>query len=157
MNQPSDFENIVLIADWIEYDSENLEVYDRDMDKPHKDYVVKLIETLKTIHPDVIHYSSPALFIDNISKHKNDIVIPFWSGENSRNRYSIVPGVCEAYGIKYIGGDVYTKTVCNDKTLSKLLCNQAGLNTPKGFNINSEDDFVGLDKLNFPCAVSYTH
>ena len=153
MNKLFDFDSIVLIADWIEYDSENLEVYDRDMDKPHKEYVVKLINTLRSIHPNVIHYDSPKAFIDNISNHADDLVIPFWSGQNSRNRYSIVPAICEAANIRYIGGDVYTKTVCNDKTLSKILYEQSGLNAARGFTINSEQDIKGLDNLTFPCVV----
>jgi D-alanine-D-alanine ligase len=147
------FDNIVLIADWINYDSESLEVYDRDMDKPHQEYVTKLIEALRSFHPNVIHYDSPAGFIENIGKHKNDLVFPFWSGEKSRNRYALIPAICEGANIRYIGGDTYTKIVCNDKTLSKVLCGQAGLSTPKGVNINTEEDFLLLDDLTYPCVV----
>lgn len=136
-------ESVVLVSDSTSYIGDSLTVFNRDIDRPKKRYVNELKGLIENINLNVIYYDSPSDFQKNISKHSNDLVFPYWYGKNSRNRHSIVPAICEGAGIKYLGGDAYTKIVCNDKRLSKLLCEDAGLKTAKDFvYYNMEDNFL---------------
>lgn len=152
--QQSDYpETIVLVADDVDYDGTTLDINNRLLDRPHRSYVDEMLTTLKSIHPKVVWYDSPAKFISKIDLHKADLIFPYWFGANSRNRHSLIPAICESADIRYLGGDAYTKIVCNDKNLSKHLCREAGLNTPKSILINAEADFLFLEQLTYPCVV----
>lgn len=144
---------IVLVADSFEYTGEELNVTDRMLDRPQKWYVDELLKAFKQYHSNVIWYASPQDFLSNIENHYDDVVFPYWYGENSRNRHSLIPAICEATNIRYVGGDAYTKIVCNDKHLSKELCAQSGLATPSSALIGSEADLETCPNLQYPCIV----
>lgn len=146
-------ETIVLVADAFDYDGTSLEVNNRLLDRPHRSYIDEMLVALKSIHPNVVWYSSPAEFISRIHIHKTDLVFPYWFGADSRNRHSLIPAICESASIRYLGGDAYTKIVCNDKNLSKHLCRESGLDTPKSILIKTESDFIFLAQLDYPCVV----
>ena len=59
----------------------------------------------------------------NITKHRDDIVIPMYYGAADPKSKGIVPAICDNNNIHYIGGDMYTQILCNDKSLSKLYAN----------------------------------
>ena len=48
---------------------------------------------LKEIANEVTHYEEPKDFINNIEKHKNDIISAIWSGTDLRKRKALIPGV----------------------------------------------------------------
>jgi len=146
-------ETIILVADAFDYDGASLDVNNRLIDRPHRSYIDEMLAALESIHPNVIWYDSPAEFINKIDLHKSDLIFPYWFGADSRNRHSLVPAICESSGIRYLGGDAYTKIVCNDKNLSKHLCREAGLSTPKSILIKTEADFIFLAQLDYPCVV----
>jgi D-alanine-D-alanine ligase len=58
------------------------------------------------------------------------VVFPLWRGGASRNRTAIVPAVCEARGLAYVGGDALVQTLCQDKSISKLCLRSAGFHVP---------------------------
>ncbi|MXV14001.1 hypothetical protein [Hufsiella ginkgonis] len=153
MQFQKEISSIVLIADRVEDPAREMNIYDRDLDKPHPHYVEHLFQTLQEIHPNVILYNSPQELIVNNMKHRDDLVFPFWFGEKSRNRHALIPAICEASNIKYVGADAYTKAVCNDKHVSKLLCKELNLATPNFAIWNSPLDDHLAGYLQFPCVV----
>lgn len=121
--------NIVLIADRIvnfkgvNLSSDHLElIEDR--------YFEDICNGLSSICQNIIYYNSPASFLENITQHKGDIVFSIWSGRKSRNRRALIPSICEAYGISYVGADTYANIICQDKILSKQFSLKNGINTP---------------------------
>lgn len=117
------------------------------------DYFDYLLEGLSTLHPAVIHYDGPKEFIDNIKRHKNDVILPLYSGELSRTRKALVPSICEAYGLAYIGADPYTHTISQDKYTSNRLANRLGLPTPCASLVESESDLPLIQTLRVPIVI----
>jgi D-alanine-D-alanine ligase len=144
---------VVLVADAMDYNGSELEVFDRIIDMPHKYYVDELSNAIIANRYQLVKYDSPKHFSDNIEKHRDDLVLPYWFGKDSRNRHGLVPAMCEGLGIKYVGGDAYTKIVCNDKQLAKLLCRNFGLRTPESLIISSIDDLQLLADFPIPYVV----
>ncbi|MDD3022147.1 MAG: hypothetical protein PHX61_14385 [Alphaproteobacteria bacterium] len=101
----------------------------------------------------VTHYSTISGFINNIAKHKDSVVLPYWFGELSRNRHALVPAICESNNIAYVGADAYTKVVCNDKHLAKAICSECGIATPVGFILTGLDELALLSSWTYPAVV----
>lgn len=135
---------MVLIADRIG-EKKDLDMESDALEQIGDDYFFKIYNSLNNIAPKVTHYNDLPTFIDNISKHKNDIVFTIYGGNASRNRMALVPGICESYGIKFVGADVYNRIICQDKNISKELAKQLGFLTPSNLTVSSHSD---IDSLN---------
>jgi len=144
--------DIVLIADRVENHS-NKDITNKTFEMIEDDYFNKLFDGLNSIANNVIHYEKVTEFLENIKKHKNDIVVSPWSGIDSRNRKALVPSICEAYNICYLGADAYTQVLCQDKALTKSLCKKIGLDTPNHILIENYNDIDLLHNINLPLVV----
>ena len=145
--------NIVLICDLVE-NRDGVTIKTNNLEFTSPRYFNTIMESLRKISRQVIHYDNPQDFIENIEKHKKDIVISaIWSGTDSRNRKSLIPAICESYGIKYVGADAFVQSLCQDKTLSKLYCKQFDVGIPKGVLLTQESDLVLLKTLDFPVII----
>lgn len=118
--------NVVLIADVID-NHDNISLNNNDLECITKSYFNNLYGALTELSCSVKHYMSLEDFINNINTHKNDIVLSVWSGKLSRNRKVLVPSICEAYNIAYVGADPYVGCICQDKTLSKHIAKKHGI------------------------------
>jgi len=143
---------IIVVADSFDYDANTLSWADRRIDRPHSMYIQEMLDAFRERFSRVVWYENPNDFVRNLPMHSDDVVVPYWFGQDSRNRHALVPAICEAAGIRYIGGDVYTKTISNDKALSKALCRQAGLRVADGLVVFDEHDLLALRDLNYPCV-----
>ncbi|MBI1184811.1 hypothetical protein GC194_11090 [bacterium] len=144
---------VVIISDCADFDPAALSVTNRDVDRVHRDYVDELRDAIKTFHNHVVVYNSPLQFMKNIEKHANDLVLPYWYGINSRNRHALVPAICEAANIAYIGGDTYTKTVTNDKQLCKWHIEKAGLQAPRSTLLYAPNEHQAYAHFDYPLVV----
>ncbi|MDR2084875.1 MAG: ATP-grasp domain-containing protein [Bacteroidales bacterium] len=153
MNSSKINKNIVLIADRVDnfkgvgLSSDNLElIEDR--------YFEDIYDGLSSICHNIIYYNSPASFLENITQHKNDIVFSIWSGRKSRNRRALIPSICEAYGICYVGADTYANIICQDKILSKKFSLKNGINTPNYFFYEGSNlDELLINNLKLPIVI----
>jgi len=143
----------VLIADRIEIDYADFDESSTELEKIPDSYFQKVSNGLLSIVNSVFHYNSPKEFTNNIGKHKNDIVFTIYGGANSRNRMSLIPSICEANDIHFVGADAYARFLCQDKHLSKVFANQFNIRYPKSHLIYKIDDCGILDSLNFPLIV----
>lgn len=144
---------IVLIADRID-SRKNVNIFTDTLEFTSKVYFDAIENALKLTERKHYIYESPEQFIDNIKKHKNDIVFSaIWSGTLSRNRKSLIPAICESYGIEYIGADVYVQTICQDKYLSKVFCKNYNIEIPKGYVFENTNHFAKIKNLNFPLII----
>ena len=144
--------NTVLIADVVE-NHDNVDLKNNDLECISKSYFNNLFDGLTRIVDKVTHYISPIEFINNIYKHKNDIVLSVWSGHLSRNRKSLVPSICEAYNIAYVGADPYVNCICQDKTLSKYIAAKFDIKGAKDVLITGQCKQENLFNLKLPIVV----
>lgn len=144
---------VVVIADSVEIDKNSIDIFSRSKDRASAQNVQSLMLSLSKFSQKVILYKEPKDFVRNIEKHLNDLVFPYWHGANSRNRFGIVPAICESYNIKYVGGDAYSNLVCADKILSKDICRSAGMSYPRYFEKRLDDRSLKHFSLNFPVVV----
>ena len=121
--------SIVLVADPAPEVAHSGE-YDRAIDRPAHSTVEELRSALGLTARRVSLVSDLQEFTDRAGRFSRSLVFPYWFGERSRSRHGLVPAVCEANGMMFVGADAFTKIVCNDKELSKRICLQAGLGTP---------------------------
>lgn len=144
---------IVLVADDIDFDESTANPLNRQVDRIHRYYVEEMTQGIRDAGYDVQLYTSPAELIANVHKHSADLVFPYWQGIHSKNRHALNPAICEAAGLKYIGGDAFAKSICNDKHVTKLLCRDLGLDTPASFAIRDASDLHLIDELRLPLVV----
>lgn len=144
---------VVVVCDPVEGQDDNINHLSRNGDRPDQSSLELIRGGLAEVTDKVVHYSRIDDFVDNITAHRNSVIFPYWFGEVSRNRHALVPAICEAYGVPYVGADTYTKSVCNDKHLSKLICYECGLATPRGLLVTGPDDLSCPADLPFPAVV----
>ena len=101
----------------------------------------------------VIRISDLAEFTDRAGRHARSLVFPYWFGQNSRSRHGLVPAICEANGMMFVGADAFAKIVCNDKELAKSVCRDAGLPTPRSGVVRELGDLSRLRGLRLPVIV----
>ena len=144
---------IVLICDQVE-NRNNVGITSTDLEFTSPKYLAAFSEAAKKITDNFFIYRSPSEFIDNIAKHTGDYVFTaIWSGELSRNRKLILPAICEAYDIIYVGADAYVQAVSQDKELSKIHAKQFGIKSAKGVVISQGQELNMLDMLSYPVVV----
>ena len=144
---------IVLVCDRIS-SREGVDLFTDTLEFTSDSYFNAIDSAIKETNRKYTVYNSPAEFIDNISKHKNDIVFAaIWSGTLSRNRKSLLPAICESYGIEYIGADVYAQTICQDKNLSKIFCRNYDIEIPNGYIFDDLNNINKIKNLKFPVIV----
>lgn len=143
---------LVLIADRIDNHNES-KINSTTLELVEDDYFFALYDAMQNITPNLVHYQSPYHFLENITKHRNSIVLSVWSGEKSRNRKALVPSICEAYNIPYVGADSYLHIISADKHLSKKICKPFGIESSKDIVISNEKQFSLLNTLSYPVII----
>lgn len=144
--------NVVLIADRVA-DFDNINIQNRNLECIPSDYFNQVIECLTKICPHVTHYNSPKDFCNNLKQHKSDIILSIWSGIGSTFRKCLVPSICEASDICYVGADPYVHIVCQDKYITKLIASQFKIKSAKSILIYSITDKKEIYQLNLPLVV----
>ena len=114
------------------------------------------VKAIRTFAPCVLHTNAEK-FLKRLWLFKNDLVFPMMWGRGERNTKSIFPAVCEAKHIAYVGADVYTQTLCNDKFLAKQYAKAFGFHAPSGvllFHSQSDEELQQLiHSLKLPIVV----
>jgi D-alanine-D-alanine ligase len=113
----------------------------------------ELVTAIEGLGIEVVHYPSPDDFLKKIAHHRDDLVLAPWSGAGSANRLSLIPAICEAASINYIGADATTRAICNDKDLSKVIARKSGFRTAPGVRLIPGDHIDLASTLRFPVIV----
>lgn len=143
---------IVLVADRTPT-YEIADLYSRNLEMANDFYFDSMHNALQKTGRVVHYYSSPENFVNQIKNHIHSVVLSTWSGENSRNRRILIPAICEAANIPYVGADAYMQAICQDKDLAKYLCSKYGIKSPAGKLVFSEQDLPQLNELEPPIIV----
>lgn len=147
-------QDVVTIFDVVERD-ESTNALSIELDSSSPRFYNTIIESLSLIGCDVSHYTTVETFLENIKFHKDAIMFStLCGGRHSRNKRGLLPSICEAYGLRYVGADAYTQTLCFDKYLSKLFVEGTSFLIPHSILIRNEADFSKLSRWDyFPCIV----
>lgn len=146
-------EGIVLICDRVS-SRKGVNIFTTNLEFTSDVYFNALHSAAKELTDKVTVYQSPSEFEKNIQKHIDDIIFTaIWSGELSRNRKAILPAICEANGLIYVGADAYVQSISQDKDLSKLHAQQFGMKSANGIRVTCEQDLDLLQTLKYPVVV----
>lgn len=144
---------IVLLADRIFKSSNSIDINSCDLEKISDEYFFSIYKSLNKIASKVTHYNTLQCFIDSIKLHKDEVVFTIYGGAVSRNRMGLVPGICEAYNIKFVGGDVYVRMISQDKQISKEIARRFNIKTAEYILIETQDQIKSLDLFITPPVV----
>lgn len=116
----------------------------------------RIYEALSSICNRVYYYDDLADFCENLYRHKQDLVFTTMYGKASANSKALVPSICEANNIHYIGADSYSQMLCNDKYLSKRYASEYGIPSASDVIIrrpDSEYELSLLSTLKYPVVI----
>jgi D-alanine-D-alanine ligase len=143
--------SILLVGDIVEDSNATIKRPVFDEDNPSRSEVANLMAWITEAGYQVDVCNSVCSFIESGPANKDVLVFPLWRGGASRNRTAIVPAYCEARNIPYVGGDANIQTVCQDKSLSKMLVNAVGMRVPGEVVLYSEDDLTSFSPSSHLC------
>lgn len=129
-------QEIIFITD--DWDKDNtFSLKRKNIEGNTKKVAFGILTELEKISEHVTMYTSPKDFSCNIQKHLNSIVLSTYYGVASPSSKALIPSICEANNILFVGANSYTQMLCNDKHLSKKYISDFDLLTPKGVLIRS--------------------
>lgn len=104
-----------------------------------------------------VMYTNIKTFMNRLWLHRKDLIFPMIWGRGSRNTRALLPAVCEARNIAYIGADCYTHTLCLDKFLAKKYAKAFHFNTPNSLMLfrsqTAEEIDRAIHSLSLPLVV----
>lgn len=142
----------VFIADLVdEFSTISLDEMRLEMTS-HKTYQL-IMKALTNLCKGVSFYSSQQKFMEHIGEHQKDVVLSLWSGTHSHNRKALIPSICEANGICYVGADPYVHILSQDKKMAKEYCKQFGIMGAKDILVRTNADLSKLSSLHYPVVI----
>ncbi len=142
------FRDVVVIADVL-YKTTSIPIVERrDLESTEPETLQDLIEAIRNLGKQVHHYQNPKALAENAHKHVDDVVFSIFGGSHSRNRMALVPAICEAFGLPFVGPDTYGRIICQDKEISKAIASSVGLKIPAHRLVRTENDIKFV--LDFP-------
>lgn len=151
-----DLSTVVVVADLVVESTAETRKGDwrHDLEKSSSGTVAAITEAIEALGVRALHLPSLDALTERASqRHPGDVVLSIFGGERSRNRMALVPAICESFGVRFIGPDVYGRVVCQDKEISKMLASQCGMVTPWHRIVRSESDLDRLGNVPFPVVV----
>jgi len=145
-------EQILLVSD-VASDFNELSLNRFDLEVSEQDTVAGIINGIEMCGYVCTHLQDPRELSELSNANPKCVVFSIWSGQKNRNRRAIVPSICEAHDIKYIGADPYAAMITGDKELSKSVCSEFGIQSPAGILIRSVDQSARAALLEFPIVV----
>ena len=148
MNTVNEIKTILFISD-VADKFEDLDISRFDLEVTEKRVINEILDGIKNAGFNAVHLESPNQIVDEYNKYPNALVLSVWSGLNNRNRRALVPSICELHSIPYVGADAYAALLCSDKELSKTMCYEFKMQTPKGLLLRSKEQENNLFQRNF--------
>lgn len=150
-----DLSTVLVIADLVADDLQNTaSAWRHDLEKSSSKTVAAIVQAIEALGVHALHLSSLDALTERASQRiAGDVVLSIFGGERSRNRMALVPAICESFGVRFIGPDVYGRVICQDKEISKRIASQCGMTTPWHRIVRCESDLNRLGFVPFPVVV----
>ena len=134
-------ESILFVTDNCEY-KKDYTIKSRDSEGNKINARDEMLTVLRNFS-DNVHLTYSLKEANNfIIKHPNTFVVSTFYGTAAADSKSLMPAICAANNVKYLGADSYTQMICNDKFLSKAYMKNFGLVGCPGNIIYSPDSFI---------------
>lgn len=146
-------ENGVLLVSDVAEDFEEVSLARHDLEISERETIDDLLGGIEGCGLRALHIVEPRDIPTHVLKFRHGVVLSIWSGANSRNRRSLVPAICEAHGIPYIGADAYAALITTDKGLSKSVCAEFGIKTATSIMLRTMKDVRKLEHLQYPIVL----
>lgn len=148
------FRDVVVVADLEDpANSDMAPELRHDLELTGPETLSTLLAAIEGLGLATHHYGSPGELARAARHHREDLVLSIYGGARSRNRMALVPAVCEALGLNYIGPDAYGRIIAQDKELSKRLARECGLLTPAWRVVRVPEDLAFVRGLSLPVVV----
>lgn len=148
------FRDVVLVADKLDDSDTRIPAHKRcDLEMTDAHTLDTLCSTITSLGLRVHTYGGPDELAENVARHRNDIVLSIYGGRASRNRMALVPAICETFGLRFIGPDVYGRIIAQDKEVTKRLASDCGIKTPAWRIVRGVDDLRYIGGLHLPVVV----
>ena len=138
-------EKLILITDQNEK-IEYADISNRNLEGNNEFSTLKISQAIKDVVKDFEIFTDVHLFLKNILNYKDEIIFPMKYGYNAPDSKSILPGICEAACLKYVGADDYAHMICNDKYTAKLFAKEFGLKTAPSILFRKPLDMLSVKK-----------
>lgn len=150
-----DISTVLLVADmYVDTEVDVSLAQRRDLEKSSPRTVSSILQAIAELGLPAIHVRTLEELSERAARrHPGDLVLSIFGGERSRNRMALVPAICETFGLRFIGPDVYGRIVCQDKEISKQLALQCGVLTPRYAVVRGEADLARVSPVRFPMVV----
>lgn len=132
-------QTVVIIVDESNDQAEAADISRNDLEGNSAEQTRRLVNAISQF-AQVVVYTDPGEFEKNITAHLHDIIFPMYYGKARATSKSIVPALCEALHLCYVGADAYAQIVCNDKALSKQYAGSFGIPSPNGILLRTPQD-----------------
>jgi D-alanine-D-alanine ligase len=148
------FEGVVVVADLLT-DSGERGAYSarRDLEQTEEPTLDEICSAIESLGLQVQHCANPAQLASSANAHSSDVVLSIYGGALSRSRMALVPAICEALDLRYVGPDAYGRIIAQDKEISKRLAADCGLVTPPWRVIRSRGEADSINSLTPPIVV----
>lgn len=121
-----------------------------EFDEPET--ILAISNALKTCGFETVVLEATDEFTRKLEYEKPDIVFNIAEGKSGRNREAQIPAILEYFGVPYTGSDVATLAISLDKSLTKRIVQNCGIETPPSFFIK-KGSLEFPDDLTFPILV----
>lgn len=136
---------LVLITDKNEK-IEHADISNRNLEGNNELSTQKISTAIIEVVEDFEIYTNVNRFLEKIGRYKNALIFPMKYGYNAPNSKSIIPGICEAANLRYVGADDYAHMICNDKYTAKLFAKEFGIKTAPSTLFRNPVDFFSVKK-----------
>jgi D-alanine-D-alanine ligase len=147
------YRGVVIIADLWDEETSIPICLRRDLERTDPTTLQSIRDAIHTLGLEVHHYQTPKDLAKCANRHSADVVLSIFGGAASRSRMALVPAICEAFGIAYIGPDAYGRIICQDKEVSKSLAYEAGLRIPSHRIVRHEGEIGKISDFPLPYVV----
>lgn len=142
-------DRVVLVADERDPQADTFPIRSRrDLEQTERRDMEELVAGIESLGHRVVLYGSPKELSLHVGLHRDDLVWSIYGGARSRNRMALVPAICEANGLAFVGPDAYGRVICQNKEVSKRLAQDCGLKTPPFRIVRGAEDIPLV--LDFP-------
>ena len=152
-NKTRDWDGIIVLVADPSDETEMSGAFDRRIDRPAKATVAALANALEACCERLILISDLNELTDRLGRLSRSLIFPYWFGQVSRSRHGLVPALCEANEVMFVGADAFAKIICNDKELSKAICRQSKLLVPTSAVVTSVQDLQYAKFIKLPVIV----
>lgn len=145
---------IVFITDNWEKDT-IFSIARKDIEGNTQKAAMGILDELQKISNHITIYRDPKNFALNINKHQDAIILNTYYGVASPNSKAIIPAICEASNLSYVGANSYAQMLCNDKYMCKKYIQDFGLKVPEGvlMRTGSKWEYTLMKTLKLPLVV----